>query len=261
MGLGSLSTVMTRLIEFFKQPGKIPAFLIHFAISGLLVVTLAAAVYLIWYPSPYLEHDGARDILRIVILVDVVLGPLLTLVLFRRGKKGAARDVGIVATLQLVAFVYGAGLIMIYRPAFLVYADDSFYVVRWPEVAEQSKDHERLDQMRVRKGPTMVVAELPQDPAERKRIRGDAAVPYQGDLYQPMTPERWRSIVAKAIKLEEQAGTRPALAEGLARFQVQFLDRSGKTLDRLAFFEVFLRSGTMFFAWERDSGELFGWVN
>lgn len=166
-------------------------------ISGLLVVTLVLAVCLVWYPSPYLEHDGARDILHIVIFVDVVLGPLLTLVLFRRGKRGVGRDVGIVATIQLVAFVYGAGLIMQYRPAFLVYSDDSFFAVRWPEVAPNTKDHERLDEMRVSTGLTMVMVELPTNLDERKRIRSGAAVPFQGDLYQTVTPERWAKILAK----------------------------------------------------------------
>ncbi len=252
---------MTTLIQFFRQPGKIPAFLIHLAISALLVITLAAAVHFVWYPSPYLEHDGARDILRIVIFVDVVLGPLLTLVLFRCGKKGVMRDVGIVAGLQLFAFVYGAGLIMLYRPAFLVYADDSFYAVRWPEAEPHTKDHDRLNQMRVTKGPTMVVLDLPSDPAERKRIRSGAALPLQGDLYQAMTPERWQAVLAKAINVEEQVRAQPSLAEGLARFRVQFLDNSDKTIEKLAFYEVFLRSGPILFAMERDSGELFGWVD
>ncbi len=252
---------MTTLIQFFRQPGKIPAFLIHLSISVMLVLTLVAAVYFVWYPSPYLEHDGARDILRIVIFVDVVLGPLLTLVLFRRGKVGVVRDVGIVAVLQIVAFVYGAGLMMLYRPAFLVYADDSFYAVRWPDVAPHTQDHARVDRMRVTKGPAMVVVDLPKDPEARKRLRSGAVVPFQGDLYQPITPERWRAILAKAIDVDAQVRTQPAFSEQLARFRVQFLDNSGKTIDKLAFFEVFLRSGPIFFAMERDSGELFGWVN
>ncbi len=260
-GPGSFTCPMTTLFQFFRRPGKIPAFLIHLAISGTLVLSLVAAVYFVWYPSPYLEHDGARDILRIVIFVDVVLGPLLTLVLFHRGKAGAVRDVGMVAFLQIVAFVYGAGLMMQYRPAFLVYADDSFYAVRWPDVAPHTKDHARVEQMRVSKGPAMVVVDLPEDREERKRIRSGPAVPFQGDLYQPMTPERWRAVLAKAIDVEEQVRKQPARSEQLARFRVEFLDNSGKTIDKLAFFEVFLRSGPILFAMERDSGELFGWVN
>lgn len=252
---------MTKLIEFFKQPGKISAFLIHLTISGLLVGTLVLAVYFLWYPSPYLEHDGARDILRIVILVDVVLGPLLTLVLFRRGKKGVVRDVGMVAIIQLVAFVYGAGLMMQYRPAFLVFADDAFFAVRWPDVEPNTKDHERLDAIRVPVGPTMVMAELPADIEERKRIRSRAAVPFQGDLFREVTPERWKNILDKSIDMEKKVSAQPSLADSWAQFRREFLDNSGTTLDKLAFYEVYLRSSSIFIAIERDSRKIYGWTS
>ena len=87
--------------QTLRQSGKIPAFLIHLGISAAFVSALAAVVYIIWYPPPYFGFDGGWNVMRMVILVDVVLGPLLTLVVFRRGKQGLARDLAIIALVQL----------------------------------------------------------------------------------------------------------------------------------------------------------------
>ncbi|MFM9884302.1 MAG: hypothetical protein ACKVQT_14850 [Burkholderiales bacterium] len=259
-------TIMTKLIAFFWQSGKIPAFLIHLTISAALVFSLAAMVYLVWYPPPYFEYDGASNIMRVVIFVDLILGPLLTMVVFRRGKKELKRDLGIIASIQLVAFVCGAGLMMQYRPAFVVYADDTFYAVRWPDVAAHTKDHARLEQMRTSIGPTAVVLELPVDSEQRKSLlnelaNGGPVVTLMGDYYQPMTPERWRAIVAKSVDIDAQARAQPEFAEAVARFRMRFLDNTGMTIEKLAFYQAFLRNGLVIFAMDRESGVLFGWLN
>ncbi len=257
---------MTKLIAFFWQSGKIPAFLIHLTISAALVIALAAMVYLVWYPPPYFEYDGASNIMRIVIFVDLVLGPLLTMVVFRRGKKELKRDLGIIASVQLIAFVCGAGLMMQYRPAFVVYADDTFFAVRWPDLAPHTKDLARLEHMRARIGPTPVVLELPSDRDERKNLmnalaNGGPVVTLMGDFYQPMTPERWRAIAGKSVDIDAQARAQPELAEAVARFRARHLDKSGMTIEKLAFYQAFLRNGLVLFAMDRESGALFGWLN
>ncbi len=259
-------TVMTKLIAFFWQSGKIPAFLIHLIISAALVLSLAAMVYMVWYPPPYFEYDGASNIMRVVIFVDLILGPLLTMVVFRHGKKSLRRDLGVIASIQLVAFVCGAGLMMQYRPAFVVYADDTFFAVRWPDLAPHTKDHARLEQMRVNVGPTPVVLELPTDRDQRKSLmnalsNGGPVVTLMGDYYQPMTPARWHSIAEKSVDLEAQVRAQPELAEAVTRFRRRFLDNTGMTIEKLAFYQAFLRNGLVMFAMDRESGALFGWLN
>lgn len=256
---------MTTPARTLKQSGKIPAFLLHLGISAALVAMLAAVVYTIWYPPPYFLFDGGWNVMRLVILVDVVLGPLLTLVVFQRGKKGLKRDLGVIAAIQLAAFVYGAGLMMQYRPAFIVYAEKNFFSVPWPDIVPFTKDTARLEQMRSSRGPALVVLDLPPDPAERQRLRlavasGGPRITVLGDYYRPMTPERWRDMVTEEVDINAQIRAQPEIAEDLARFRARFLSDSTRTLDGLAFFPGVLRYGVIMFALERESGAVFGWM-
>jgi len=257
---------MATLVDLLKQSGKIPAFAIHLCISVALVAMLAAVVYLFWYPPPYFEFDGGWNVMQVVIFVDVVLGPLLTLVVFRRGKKGLVRDLGVIAAIQLIAFVYGTGLMMQYRPAFIVYAEKNLFSVPWPDLVPHTKDTARLEQMRSSKGPTLVVLDLPPDPAERQRLRmavagGGPRITVLGDYYQPLTPERWRAMQGEAVNMDAQLRAQPEIAGDLARFRARFLPDPAQSLESLAFFPAVLRYGVVMLALERQSGALFGWMN
>jgi len=257
---------MNPYIDSLRQSGKIPAFLIHLLISVLLVAGLAAAAYFLWYPPPYFEFDGGWTVMRILILVDVVLGPLLTLVVFRRGKKELKRDLAIIAAIQLIAFVYGAGLMIQYRPAFVVYAEKNFFSVPWPDLAPHTKDTARLEAMRAARGAAIVVLELPPDPAERERLRmavagGGPRITVLGDYYQPLTAERWKTIVRDSVDMDAQLRSQPELAEDIARFRARFLDGSGMSMEKLAFFPAVFRYGVVMFAMDRETGSLFGWMS
>ena len=54
------------------------AVLTHFLLSAVIVSVILACIFFVWYPSPLFEINGATDILKILVGVDLVLGPLLT---------------------------------------------------------------------------------------------------------------------------------------------------------------------------------------
>ena len=71
-------------MQFWKL--RLRASAIHLAIS-LSIATLAAwLVFGWWYPYPYRERSGGRELFTLVVAVDVVLGPLITLVIFNTTK-------------------------------------------------------------------------------------------------------------------------------------------------------------------------------
>ena len=257
---------MKKLLEFFRQSGKIRAFLIHLAISAALVSMLAAIVFFVWYPPPYFQFDGGWHILRLVVLVDVVLGPLLTLLVFRRGKKELKRDLGVIASVQLVAFFYGAGLMLQYRPAFLVYFEKNFYSEPLPDIAPHTKDLARLEAMRSARGPTTVAMVLPADPMERQGLRmsassGGARMTVLGDYYRPVAPELWPGIAKDALDLDALIRAQPEVEEDLDRFRARFLGNSPIGLEKLAFYPAVFRYGVVLFAFDRQTGEPVGWVS
>ncbi len=97
--------------------------------SSLAVAALAAAlVFFIWYPYPYREVSGGRELFFLVVAVDVVLGPLLTFAVFNHQKswKSLQRDLAVIVVLQLAALAYGLWTVAVARPVHLVFEYDRF---------------------------------------------------------------------------------------------------------------------------------------
>ncbi|MBL8253497.1 MAG: pilus assembly protein [Candidatus Competibacter sp.] len=112
------------------------ASLTHLAGSFLVALACAALVFLLWYPYPYGELVGGRELFLLVVSVDVVCGPLLTLIVFNPSKPRQElwRDIGIVVLLQLGALGYGIGSVIQARPVFLAFEGDRFRVVSVPDI-------------------------------------------------------------------------------------------------------------------------------
>ena len=115
----------TRIRTAFK------AFGIHFGISLLVAALVALLVFTIWYPYPFRELAGGRDLFILVIAVDIICGPLLTSILFSptKPKKELITDISLVVIVQLLALGYGIWNVWLARPVYLVNTENKFYVV------------------------------------------------------------------------------------------------------------------------------------
>jgi len=109
------------------------AFWTHLAISSAIVGAACAVIFFVWYPYPYFQAAGAWNVLRVLIGVDLVLGPLLTLIVFKPGKRGLKSDLACIALVQIAALVYGLTVIHRERPYFMVFALDRFFLLSEPE--------------------------------------------------------------------------------------------------------------------------------
>lgn len=89
---------------------KCKALATHISISLVLVAIALALMLLRWFPAPLFTTDGGSTALRLLLLVDLVLGPLLTFVVFNpnKARRLMVLDLSVIAVLQLAA--YGAGL-------------------------------------------------------------------------------------------------------------------------------------------------------
>jgi hypothetical protein len=113
---------------------------IHLLCSVGVALLAAALVFGLWYPFPYRELSGGRELFLLIVAVDVVCGPLLTLVLFNPAKPRAElwRDLGLVALIQLGALGYGLWTVWEARPLFLVQEIDRFKVIAAPDLNASS---------------------------------------------------------------------------------------------------------------------------
>ena len=102
--------------------------LVSLGVAGLA----AALVFGLWYPAPYDQMLGGRDLFLLLLTVDVVCGPLLTLIVFNPAKPRGElwRDIGVIVALQLAALGYGLHTVTQARPVHLAFEFDMFRVVR-----------------------------------------------------------------------------------------------------------------------------------
>jgi hypothetical protein len=114
------------------------AAIFHLCGSALIASLGAVLVLRIWYPYPYSRLAGGLDLFLIMTGVDVVCGPMLTLILFnpRKRRRELVTDLSLVAVIQLAALVYGVYSVQDARPLFLAHEVDRFRVIAMPDYGD-----------------------------------------------------------------------------------------------------------------------------
>lgn len=109
---------------------KIKAFSVHLAASAFIASIAWSVVAIFWYPTPLMESIGVTRILLIMLACDVIIGPLLTLLVFAPNKPSLKFDLGVIVILQVSALIYGIWTVAIARPAWIVFSNDHFFVTQ-----------------------------------------------------------------------------------------------------------------------------------
>lgn len=144
---------------------------IHLAISAAIAAPVVALMLALWYPPPLFGAMGGLELIMLVVGVDVIIGPLITLVIFDTRKKELAFDLAVIAVLQLSALSYGIYAMHAGRPVFIAFVERRFAVVAANELEDQaiakaSPQCHSLPQL----GPVLVAVDMPADPAELEFI-------------------------------------------------------------------------------------------
>lgn len=108
------------------RPSKGVAFAIHLTLSLLIFSSLVLMMALYWFPGKLFFIDGGWQGLKLVAMVDLVLGPALTLLLYKPGKPKLALDMSLIAAFQIVALGYGFYATHQQRTVAIVYAEQGF---------------------------------------------------------------------------------------------------------------------------------------
>ena len=118
---------------------KFKALAAHLSISLVLVAIALWLMLWRWFPTPLFDTDGGGIGLKLIVLVDLVLGPLLTFVVFNPAKtrRALAIDFGTIALLQLGAYFYGLHNVHAVRVQAVAYHEGVFYTVTPEPLAEQ----------------------------------------------------------------------------------------------------------------------------
>lgn len=141
---------------------------IHLTLSLLVAALAAWLVFALWYPYPYREISGGRTLFLIVVAVDVIMGPLMTLAVFNRSKpvRELRRDLTVIGLLQLAALAYGLWTVSVARPVHLVFEIDRFRVIHAIDILEEEMDRAQLQRLPWA-GPTLLSVRAFRDDQEK----------------------------------------------------------------------------------------------
>lgn len=120
---------------------KLKVLALHFAATALVAALAAWLVFGLWYPYPYAQMMGGMRLFMLVVGCDLVLGPLISLVIFnpRKRRSELLTDYAVVVAIQLAALGYGLFTVAQARPAFLVFAVDRYVVVSSGELPDSER--------------------------------------------------------------------------------------------------------------------------
>ena len=231
----------------------------HLFISAAVLAGFFALVFLGWYPAPYFSIEGTYNVIVVLIGVDLVLGPLLTLIIFKPNKPGLKMDLSLIALVQITALLYGANTIYQQRPYFTVFVFNEFVVVRSPDV--EKMDLTKIDPTINYKnlGPSYIYTEFPSDPAVRGKffediIKAGTTIDRLPEQYRDFKSNISRSF-ERSLDLEfladQYPGNRGIIDEFIARYPEQ---------DDLAFFPLSGKNDAVVIVVQRSTGEVIDYI-
>ncbi len=218
---------------------------IHLLLSFLVAVAALVLLFWVWYPGPLFSASGGDRLVLLLVGIDVVIGPLLTLIVFRAGKPGMRFDLTFIGTCQLAALLYGLYVISAARPVYVAFSVDRFVVV----AANQLDDADLAvapEPYRSRSwtGPVWVAAVMPNDPKLRDQLLFSSLAGKDLErfpqYYAPIEGHR-DAIIAKLRPLEvlRAQGEREAMAVDAA------IARAGHSADAVGFLPLVARNNDL----------------
>ncbi len=153
-----------------KHLSRWQAFIAHSAISVLIFIVLLSFIIFSWYPGFLFDTDGGWQGLQLILGVDLILGPLLTLIVFKPGKPGLSKDITLIALVQSTCLTLGTYTIYDQKPLAIVFSDDTFFSVSRGTFTFAEQPLEVLENF-TGTYPKQIFIDLPASKEERKALR------------------------------------------------------------------------------------------
>ena len=229
---------------------------IHLLLSLLMGGAVFAVLFLVWYPPPLFAASGGDKLILLLLGIDVTIGPLLTLIVYRAGKRGMAFDLAFIAFCQVAALVYGLHVITASRPAFVAFAVDRFILVAANQLEDADLAQGKVPEFQVRswRGPNWVAADVPTDANERSELIfsaiGGKDVERFPKYYVPYS-QRAADAAKRARPLSALNGASEAQQQRLDAFRAKHADAA-----ELGFLPLIGRGREMTAVLDRKTGEV-----
>jgi hypothetical protein len=241
---------------------KLRAFLTHLLLSIAVIGSLLALLVARWYPMPYFLADGGWQGIRLVAAVDVVLGPLISLVIYNRKKSRGKLifDYSVIGTIQACAFAFGVWTVFSTRTTVVVFADGNFYTVG-ADVARFLHEPYPAILKQAPTTPAYAVVTMPAAEEQRQALRRESLSMHRPlfsyvERVGPLTSETFQQLVEYQLDIPDLLARRPNARPVVDRF----LERHGGTVEDYVFVPLKPRYRQIILAFARDTGRLAGWL-
>lgn len=235
---------------------KLKAAAFHLAASGLLVSLYLAIVHFQWYPYPFFIIENTWEVIWLIIAIDLVLGPLLTLIVYRPNKPNLKFDLSAIILIQLSALSWGAWTTFDVRPAYVVFDNGRATILNHKEVSRKAIEDPRLLQSN-RAGPQLVFLR-PANSQEEFKEQMDLAFAGTDPIYQEKfynaIDEHKETLLAQGIDIEKRMEEHPQLAASVK----QYLQKNNRILTNVAFFLIRGRNENSIIILSRPEAEIIG---
>ena len=155
---------------------RLTAFGVHLIGSACVLTLILGGLYLGWYRGPGWYLSGVARVVLVLVLVDVALGPTLTLIIANpaKSRRELTRDIGAIVAVQIVALVYGTFTLWGGRPLYYTFSVNRLEIVQASdltpaEIALALQQNPTLAPHWYSR-PRWVWAPLPDDPDQRAKI-------------------------------------------------------------------------------------------
>ena len=121
---------------------KLKASAIHLGVSAVIFLGILYFILIEWYPGAFFYAEGGWKGVKLMVMVDLVLGPSLTLIIYNytKSKKEIFVDFSFIAIVQISALIWGGLQVYSERPVAMVMWEGVFYTVTEDYYAKQGID-------------------------------------------------------------------------------------------------------------------------
>lgn len=185
-------------------PFRIKYFLSHFIISLIIAGLSLFLIFYIWYPNPLHKALGVGQLVWLMLGIDVILGPILTLIIAKQGKKSLKVDLAFIGLIQIIALLYGLYSIDKGRPVAIAFDVNRFELVQKHMI--QGNDNQKIlneyQQIQSTHIPVVSVRPAKDDKELEQRIKEELEMNRSSSanpqLYEPL--EKNMNIVLQEMK-------------------------------------------------------------
>jgi hypothetical protein len=176
---------------------RLKAFGLHLLASTTVLALTLGALYVGWYHWPGWYLADVLRVVAVMIGVDVVIGPLLTLIIanINKSRRELARDISIIVAMQIVALTYGTSQLWSGRPLYYAFSENVLQMIQAYDIdpGELKIARERHAELTPHwySLPRWIWAPLPADPTEREKIVSSAVTGGDDVISMPRYYKQW----------------------------------------------------------------------